>query len=327
LARRNKTFTSVAELQEAYQLLEPPSVKGPGVSAFFEAYYGGMECLMEERDLYELGMEYFARASRMGVRYCEVMFDPQAHTRRGVPVPVLMAGLRRAQVDAEEKLDVTQILIYHVHPARRSPLIRAPALRLHRAALPPHDRRHRARQQRVPAPAVALRAPVRARQARWLQDAAHSDVAQPDAHVHLKQILTEPLRLHRVDHGLDAAVSGELVGLMRARRSGEGFGMTVCPWAYVRHCTEEKLFGGVRRLWDGGVRISVSSDSPAYVEGNWVVENLALLKMKGGFSDEELVQCQRNAVEMCWASEEVKKELLKEIEQFWEGWKRGQVGA
>ncbi|TVY57226.1 putative deaminase [Lachnellula cervina] len=307
-ARLHKTFTSVEELQEAYQLLEPASIKGPGVSAFFEAYYGGMECLREERDFYELGMEYFARASRMGVRYCEVMFDPQAHTRRGIPVPVLMAGLRRAELDAEEKLDVKRekckcTPIHNVHPARRSPLIRPPALRVHRPTLPPHDRRHRARQQRVPAPAVA----------------------QPDAHVHLKQILTEPLRLHRVDHGLDAAVSGDLVELMRGM--GEGFGMTICPWAYVRHCTEDELFGGIRRLWDEGVKISFSSDSPAYVQGNWVVENLALLKMKGGFSDEELVQCQRNAVEMCWASEEIKKELLEEIEKFWEEWKRGQVGA
>lgn len=172
----------------------------------------------------------------------------------------------------------------------------------------------------------SLFAPLFARAKRdGFKTTAHSDVAQPDAHVHLKQILTEPLRLHRVDHGLDAAVSGDLVELMRGM--GEGFGMTICPWAYVRHCTEDELFGGIRRLWDEGVRISFSSDSPAYVEGNWVVENLALLKMKGGFSDEELVQCQRNAVEMCWASEEIKKELLEEIEKFWEEWKRGQVGA
>ena len=154
---------------------------------------------------------------------------------------------------------------------------------------------------------------------------AHSDVAQPDAHVHLKQILTEPLLLDRVDHGLDAALSRELIALINGR--GEGFGLTICPWAYVRHCTEQELFGGVRKLWDQGVRISVSSDSPAYVESNYVVENLALLKMKGGFSDEELVQCQRNAVGMCWASGVVKEGLLKEIEKFWKEWKRGQEGA
>jgi adenosine deaminase len=103
--------------------------------------------------------------------------------------------------------------------------------------------------------------------------------------------------------------------------------MTIRPWAYVRHCGDEELFGWIRRLWGEGVRVCVGSDSPAYVEGNWVVENLALLKLKGGFSDEELVQCQRNAVEMCWASGEVKRGLLGEIEGFWEGWKRGLEGS
>ncbi|TVY32972.1 putative deaminase [Lachnellula occidentalis] len=323
-ARLNKTFTSVEELQEAYQLLEPPSVKGPGVSAFFEAYYGGMECLREERDFYELSMEYFARASGMGVRYCEVMFDPQAHTRRGIPIPVLMSGLRRAQLEAEEKLNVKVQFIMCI--LRDAPL--SSALQHYESTALPY--RHMIAGigldsnefQHPP----SLFAPLFARARRdGFKTTAHSDVAQPDAHVHLKQILTEPLQLDRVDHGLDAAVSLELIELIKGR--GEGFGMTICPWAYVRHCTEEELFGGVRRLWDAGVRISVSSDSPAYVESNYVVENLALLKMKGGFSDEELVQCQRNAVEMCWASGEVKKELLKEIEKFWEGWKRDLGGS
>jgi adenosine deaminase len=105
--RLNKTFTTVSELEEAYKLLEPPSIKGPGLSAFFEAYYGGMECLLHEKDFYELAMDYFTRASKMNVRYCEVMFDIQAHTRRGIPIPTVMNGLRRAQIEATSKLNVS----------------------------------------------------------------------------------------------------------------------------------------------------------------------------------------------------------------------------
>jgi adenosine deaminase len=57
------------------------------VSAFFEAYYGGMECLVKEEDFYELAMSYFSRAKEMGVRYCEVMFDPQAYTVHDAEFP------------------------------------------------------------------------------------------------------------------------------------------------------------------------------------------------------------------------------------------------
>lgn len=40
--------------------------------------------LRTEEDLYDLGMGYFRKAGEMNVRYCEVLFDNQAHTRRGV---------------------------------------------------------------------------------------------------------------------------------------------------------------------------------------------------------------------------------------------------
>lgn len=108
--RLQKTFTSEEELQEAYNLLQPRSVKGVGVSAFFDAYYGGMEVLLVAEDFYDLAMNYFRKASEIQVRYCEVFFDPQAHTRRGVAIETVMAGLRRAKIEAERNLNVWCLL-------------------------------------------------------------------------------------------------------------------------------------------------------------------------------------------------------------------------
>jgi adenosine deaminase len=105
--RLNKTFHTLPELQEAYNLLQPRSIKGIGLSAFFEAYYGGMDVLRTEEDFYDLGVSYFKRAREMGVVYCEVLFDVQAHTRRGVGSEVLMCGLRRARKVAESELGVS----------------------------------------------------------------------------------------------------------------------------------------------------------------------------------------------------------------------------
>jgi adenosine deaminase len=105
--RLNKPFYSLDELKEAYNLLQPRSVKGANqVSAFFEAYYGGMEALIVEEDFYDLAMEYFERAAAMRIRYCEPLFDPQAHLRRGVSLETLIKGLRRAQVRAQNVLNV-----------------------------------------------------------------------------------------------------------------------------------------------------------------------------------------------------------------------------
>lgn len=104
--RLGKDFNSLSELEEMYQLLEPPSSKGNGISAFFEAYYGSMEVLLEEEDFFELAMEYFDKAASMEIRYCEVLFDIQAHTRRGVSVKTVMDGFHRAQIKAEKELNV-----------------------------------------------------------------------------------------------------------------------------------------------------------------------------------------------------------------------------
>lgn len=107
--RLDKDFNSLSELYEAYNLLQPRSIKGKGISAFFEAYYGGMEALLKEEDFYEMAMDYFQRANRMKIRYCEVLFDIQAHTRRGVEVFTVMNGFRKAQLQASKELNVCKI--------------------------------------------------------------------------------------------------------------------------------------------------------------------------------------------------------------------------
>lgn len=66
-----------------------------------------MEVLKTEEDFYELAMAYFFRARDMGVVYCEVMFDVQAHTRRGVGIETFMRGLKSARREAEMALGVS----------------------------------------------------------------------------------------------------------------------------------------------------------------------------------------------------------------------------
>ena len=145
----------------------------------------------------------------------------------------------------------------------------------------------------------------------------HCDVTQKDTHEHIRQVACElgGTGADRIDHGLDAAEVPELMEMIESK----GIGMTLCPWAYVRHHREENVFRYVRKLFDAGILVNISSDSPAYVESNWVVDNLQLLKMKGYFTNEEIVKVQMNAVDMCWASENVKVEMRDRIELYLNG--------
>lgn len=142
----------------------------------------------------------------------------------------------------------------------------------------------------------------------------HCDVTQKDTHEHIRQVaeVVGGSGADRLDHGLDAAERPELVALIKEK----GLGVTLCPWAYVRHHKEEDLFAYVRELFDAGVKVNVSSDSPAYVESNWITQNLALLRLRAQFTDKEIAGVEKDSVDMCWAGDDVKRAILEEIETF-----------
>ena len=78
-----------------------------GLAIFLEQYFGGMTVLRTASDFYELAMDYFRKAHFMNIWHAEVFFDPQAHTRRGVPVTEVIAGLEQARREALRKFGIT----------------------------------------------------------------------------------------------------------------------------------------------------------------------------------------------------------------------------
>lgn len=52
---------------------------------FLDMYYAGCNVLRTREDFREMATAYFERAKADNVKYCEVFFDPQTHTERGIP--------------------------------------------------------------------------------------------------------------------------------------------------------------------------------------------------------------------------------------------------
>ena len=108
--RSGATFTTLEELQDSHDSFK--TLSGDRMNnaeetlSFFEAYYGGFEVLKTTQDYHDLAMHYFERAAGMNVRYCELFFDPQGHTRTGVTWKTMMDGFRSAQETAEKDLNV-----------------------------------------------------------------------------------------------------------------------------------------------------------------------------------------------------------------------------
>lgn len=110
--KSSRELQSVQDLREGYDNVissaQLPDYAGADEipATFFQAYYSGHEVLKTRQDFFDLAYDYFKRAASMNVRYCEVFFDPQSHTSRGVPWANIMEGLREAQQKAATELNV-----------------------------------------------------------------------------------------------------------------------------------------------------------------------------------------------------------------------------
>lgn len=136
-------------------------------------------------------------------------------------------------------------------------------------------------------------------------------MGQPNTHEHIEQAVSTicGTGLDRIDHGLSAADREELIDLIKQN----DIGMTLCPNAYNRRWPDEKVFPPIRRLFEEGIKVTINSDDPTYMNNKWLVHNLQLVRNKCLFSDAEVIQLAKNAIDISWASQSRKSELLDEL--------------
>ncbi|KAJ5232814.1 hypothetical protein N7468_005770 [Penicillium chermesinum] len=326
LAHRNGValpYATYEDLKASYAvtLNHRPELNGrqPGIPTFLEAYFAGCEVLRTEADFYDLAMAYLTRCAEMNVRYAEPFFDIQAHTRRGVPGQAVLDGYLRAKQDAAARLGVHSNWIFCF--LRDEPV--ADGLRAYEDARPWAAGSVQGGKGLFHAVGLASNAYERPpmlfeegflrAKADGLHVTMHCDFGQKDTHAHMDEAVFQVcggMGAERIDHGLDAE---DKEGLWRGLLE-RGIGLTLCPHAYHRRTATEVLFPKIRRLWERGVRFCINSDDPTLMHDVWIDGNLQKVYTYGGFSKAEMVQLARNAVDMCWADEGIKKSIYDELE-------------
>ncbi|GAB7334746.1 hypothetical protein MBLNU13_g06678t1 [Cladosporium sp. NU13] len=314
--RTGAVFSSLEELQDSHDTMKPVAEgqmnNEEETLSFFEAYYGGFEVLKTKQDYYDLAMHYFEHAAEMNVRYCEIFFDPQGHTRTGVTWDTMMGGFREASEEAERKLNVKSAWILCLLRDETP----ESGMEHYLASLSYRDMivgigLDSNEDQRPPSlfEEIYLRA-----RSDGFRLTAHCDVgkAYPIEHVHQVANSVGGTGAERVDHGMNATDDPELMKTIREK----GVGMTICPWSYIRHQPFDEVFERIRTLFDAGIKISIASDDPTFMEDTWLHENLLLVQRFCNFSDGDMLRLAMNAVEICWASDATKKCILDELERI-----------
>ena len=254
LAARNRVtlpYPNVDALRAAYAFHD--------LQSFLDIYYAGASVLLNADDFETMARAYFERAAADHVVHAEIFFDPQTHTRRGVPIGAVIEGLARACADAERRFGISSglILCFLRH------LSEDDALATLHDALP--LRRHLIgvgldSGEAGNPPEKFARVFDQARRA-GLHLVAHAGEEGPPAYI---RSALDVLKVERIDHGVRCVEDPALVH----RLADEGIALTVCPLSNLKLRVFDTLADhNLAALLASGVKATVNSDDPAYFGG------------------------------------------------------------
>jgi adenosine deaminase len=281
LARRNSLtipFKSVEEIRAAYRF--------SNLQDFLDIYYQGADVLRAEEDFRDLALAYFDRAAADNIRHAEIFFDPQTHTHRGIPFPIVVEGLLAGMAEAERRHGLTSRLILcflrHLDEASAFATLKQAEPWLDRitgVGLDSSELGH--------PPAKFQRVFARAGEMGLLR-VAHAGEEGPPSYV--REAL-DLLRIHRLDHGNRSLEDPKLV----TRLARSGMALTVCPLSNLKLCVIDDIDRHpIFEMLRLGLRATINSDDPAYF-GGYVNDNYRALIRAGKLDAGDFATLARNS--------------------------------
>jgi len=271
---------------------------------FLDLYYQGMSVLQTEQDFHDLTWAYLQRCHQQNVVHCEIFFDPQGHTERGIGFDVFMNGICSALDKAQVELGISSKLIMcflrHLDEASAFATLEAAAPYLERITGVGLDSSELGRP-----PALFQR--VFASAARQgLKRVAHAGEEGPPEYV------TEALDLlavDRIDHGNRSLENPQLV----KRLADERMPLTVCPLSNLRLAVVGDMSQHpIRNMLSEGLNACLNSDDPAYF-GGYMNENFNALIDAAGLTRDEIFQLTINGFESSFLTRAEQQEHLDRI--------------
>jgi adenosine deaminase len=302
LAERNGVtlnYTTVATLREAYQF--------ENLQEFLDLYYAGCSVLLYEQDFYDLTWAYLQKAKENNIIHAEVMFDPQAHTSRGVPFSAIVGGIYRALTDGYDKLGITFRLILsflrHLSPEDGfrtlkeaepfSGWITAVGLDSSEKNFPPDlfaDLFEKALEM-------------------GFLTVAHAGEEGPPEYIWGALDL---LKASRIDHGNSALEDPDLMDVLGIYE----IPLTSCPLSNLKLKVIPKMTDHpLKEMLDRGIKVTVNSDDPAYF-GGYLNDNYFAVADALQLSKEEIVQLVKNSFEASFVTDGEKKNFLASIDEI-----------
>ena len=302
IAHRNNIsipFESVDALRAAYSF--------NNLQEFLNLYYQGADVLLHEQDFYDLTWAYFLKAKENNIIHSEIFFDPQTHTKRGVSFDAVINGIRKALVDAQDKLGISSRLIM----CFLRDMSEESAFETLNQALPYRDwiigvgldsaevGNPPSKFERVFAEARKL----------GLLTVAHAGEEGPAEYVREALNL---LNITRIDHGNRCLDDDELLKVIVAKQ----IPLTVCPLSNLKlRVVMDMKDHPLKTMLKKGLMATVNSDDPAYF-GGYINDNFIATAEAVGLEREHIITLVKNSFAASFISEEEKSKYLSLVDEF-----------
>jgi adenosine deaminase len=290
--------TTIEEVKASYQFTD--------LTSFLKVYYPAMNVLQDEDDFCALAVDYFEKAKKHNVRHCELFFDPQAHTSRGVSFETVINGYYKGVEKGREMgIDAHLIMCFLRDMTADS------AMETYKAALPYRDRILGVgldSDERDNPPLKFAEVFDRAKR-EGFHVTMHCDIDQKNSIGHIYDVLHK-IGVERVDHGTNIVEDPALVDYVLEHK----IGFTCCPVSNS-FVTADMKGREMKYLLQRGARITVNSDDPAYFQ-SYISDDYYALASKYELSREDVIQIAKNSFLASWISDEAKRKYLRMIDEY-----------
>jgi adenine deaminase len=302
LAKRNKMalpYDNVEAVRNAYQF--------DNLQSFLDIYYAGASVLITEQDFFDLAWAYFQKAKTDGVIHCELFFDPQTHTARGIAFATFIDGFVKAQHKAQQELGISSSLImcFLRHLSQEEAfatleLAKPYVNHLSAVGLDSSELGH---------PPEKFKEVFSACRELGLRCVAHAGEEAPAQYI---WNALQYLEAERIDHGVTATNDPALMRLLARHQVP----LTVCPLSNIKLKVFESMQQhNIKTMLEAGVCVTINADDPSYF-GGYVADNYLACAQALNMSKQQLAQIARNSFEASFVDRTVRGEMISKLERY-----------
>jgi adenosine deaminase len=281
LAKKNNIkipYKTIEEVKKAYSF--------NSLQSFLDIYYAGANVLIEEQDFFDLTWAYLLTCKAQNIVHTEIMFDPQAHTNRGIEFKTVIIGITKALEKAKNELGISSFLIMSF----LRHLSEEEAFKTLKDAEPFKDKIIAVGldSNELGNPPSKFEKVFEEAKKQGYKLVAHAGEEGDTSYIWDTLNL---LHIDRIDHGIRCDEDEKLLEYLKQNK----IPLTVCPLSNVKLKAVKSMKNhNILKLLKYGLHVTVNSDDPAYF-GGYLNANYEALVNDLGATKEEIEQLVKNS--------------------------------